>query len=211
MSFIDKFTISHLDALKEAGNIGAGHAATSLSHLLDRKINMHVPSVKLASFDEMMDIAGDSDRKVVAVFSRIHGEAPGNMFFVLPPEQASRYIKIMTGNNDFQLDKPPLDEIGLSALHELGNILSGSYISSLADFTNLDLYITVPALTIDMFGAVMSHGLLEISQVSDYGIVIETTVAEASATGQITGHFFLLPDPESYHRIFLALGVESDE
>lgn len=37
MSYINKFSSIHLDILKEVGNIGAGHAATALSKLLDKK------------------------------------------------------------------------------------------------------------------------------------------------------------------------------
>ncbi|WP_142410340.1 chemotaxis protein CheC, partial [Heyndrickxia sporothermodurans] len=36
----DQFTNIHLDILKEIGNIGAGHAATAFSTLLNKKIDM---------------------------------------------------------------------------------------------------------------------------------------------------------------------------
>ena len=74
----------HLDVLKEVGNIGAAHAATSLSQLLDRKIDMHVPNVKLVSFDEMFDLAGGAETIVAGIFLRIEGDLSGSMFFVLP-------------------------------------------------------------------------------------------------------------------------------
>ncbi|WP_313798658.1 chemotaxis protein CheC [Cytobacillus sp.] len=213
MSFIEKISSIHLDILKEIGNIGAGHAATALSTLLNKKIDMKVPSVQIVSFDEMMNMAGGAENVVAGVFLRIEGEAPGSMFFVLPIEQATSFIREMIGDESFSLKTPPYSEIGLSALQELGNILSGSYLSSLSDFTNLSLYPSVPALSIDMVGAIISYGLIELSHVSDYAIVIDTALNEdeEADTEYVKGHFFLLPDPDSFQTIFKSLGVPHND
>ena len=213
MEFIEKISSIHLDILKEIGNIGAGHAATALSKLLNKKIDMKVPNVQIVSFDEMMEMAGGAENVVAGVFLRIEGEAPGSMFFVLPLEQATSFIKEMIGDDTFSLDSPPYNEIGLSALQELGNILSGSYLSALSDFTNLSLYPSVPALSIDMFGAIISYGLIELSHVSDYAIVIDTALNEDEDRNKeyVKGHFFLLPDPNSFQTIFKSLGVPHND
>lgn len=209
MGYEKKITSMHLDILKEIGNIGAGHAATALSTLLDKKIDMKVPNVQVVSFDQMMDMAGGPDNVVVSVFLRIEGEAPGSMFFLLPLEQASMYIRSMIQDHSFSFNAPPYSELGLSAMQELGNILSGSYLSSLSDFTNLKLLPSVPALSVDMAGAIIGFGLLEISQVSDYAIVIDTALKEEEGeeSESVKGHFFLLPDPDSFEIIFQSLGV----
>jgi chemotaxis protein CheC len=212
MTFLKSISDIHLDILKEVGNIGAGHAATALSTLLNKKIDMKVPSVRVVSFDEVMDLAGGPDNVVASVFLRIEGDAPGSMFFILPLPQAEKYIGQLTKNQSFSFSEEHDNELALSALQELGNILSGSYLSSLSDFTKLSLYPSVPALSIDMVGAVISFGLLELSQVSDYAIVIDTALdeEEAQMPDSVNGHFFLLPDPDSFHIIFSALGVRID-
>lgn len=213
MNFLEKNISSmQLDILKEIGNIGAGHAATALSTLLNKKIDMSVPDVKIVSFDEMIDMAGGPENVVAGVFLRIEGDAPGSMFFVLPLTQAEIFIRELPGNIPFCADELPYDELALSALQELGNILSGSYLSSLSDFTKLSLFPSVPMLSIDMVGAIIGTGLLEISQVSDYAIVIDTALNdELQNTDAVSGHFFLLPDPESFQIIFKALGVPDYE
>lgn len=212
MEFIEKFSQMHLDILKEVGNIGAGNAATALSKLLNKKIEMNVPNVQIVSFNEMMEMSGGAENIVASVFLRIEGDAPASMFFILSLEDASNFIRRMIGNEDFSFEKPPYDEMALSALQELGNILSGSYLSSLSDFTNLDLHPSVPALSIDMVGAILSFGLIELSQVSDYAIVIDTAFYEESSDADyVKGHFFLLPDPDSFEIIFKSLGVMNNE
>lgn len=211
MGFIEKINSLHLDVLKEIGNIGAAHAATALSSLLNQKIDMRVPNVRIVSFDEMMELAGGPDNVVATVFLRIEGDVSGSMFFILSLPAATYFIQQMIGVNDFSFDSSSHSELTLSCLQELGNILSGSYLSSLSDFTRLHLYPSVPSLTIDMVGAVISFGLLELSQVSDYAIVIDTVLEKDDhAFEMVNGHFFLLPDPDSFEVIFNSLGVATD-
>ncbi|WP_088105111.1 chemotaxis protein CheC [Halalkalibacter urbisdiaboli] len=212
MDFLHRLKPYHLDVLKEIGNIGAGNAATALSTLLNRTIDMSVPDVRLVSFQELPNQVGGADTEVAAIFLRIDGEAPGSMFYISSLHETEQLIRQLTHNESFQLDTPPFDELGMSALQEVGNILAGSYLSSFSDFTKLNLQPTVPGLSIDMAGAILSYGLLPLSQVGDYAIVIDTHINEIgdSAT-QTSGHFFLLPDPDSFDIIFSALGVEMDE
>ena len=212
MTFLKSISDVHLDILKEVGNIGAGHAATALSTLLNTKIDMRVPRVRVVSFDEVMELAGGADNVVASVFLRIEGDAPGSMFFILPLPQAEKYIGQLIKKQSFTFAEEQENELALSALQELGNILSGSYLSSLSDFTQLSLYPSVPALSIDMVGAVISFGLLELSQVSDYAIVIDTALDEEDTQmpDSVNGHFFLLPDPDSFDSFFAAVGVEGD-
>jgi len=209
MTFHQRITSMHLDVLKEIGNIGAAHAATSLSSLLGKKIDMRVPKVEMVSFDDMMELAGGPENVVTGIYLRIEGDLTGSMFFVLPIEQSNRFIRNLIHDDSFDFQSPFISELGISAMQELGNILSGSYLSALSDFTGLKIYPTVPALSVDMVGAIISFGLVELSHISDYVIVIDTAILEDDLpdTESVRGHFFLLPDPESFDSIFKSLGV----
>lgn len=213
MGIENNITMMQMDVLKEIGNIGAGNASTALSTLVGKKIDMNVPTVRIITFDEMLELAGGHDTTVVAVFLRIEGDATGSMFFILPLDQASKYIQKMTGESSISFASPPYSELGLSAMQELGNILAGSYLSSLADFTGLDLLPSVPSISIDMAGAIISYGLIELSHSEDYAIVIDTALDEVNAGDNefVKGHFFLLPDPQSFSVIFNTLGVGRNE
>lgn len=201
----------HLDILKEIGNIGAGHAATALSSMLGHSIDMKVPYVNIVSFDEVTDRIGGEEAIIAAIFFRIEGDAPGSMFFILTIEQASKLLSEITGK-PVHFNEPPYDELAMSALQEIGNILTGSYLSSLADFTSLHLHPTVPAVGVDMAGALMNYGLIQISQESDFAVVIDTIFLEGnSVSSMIKGQVLLLPDPDSFYTIFSALGAPLDE
>ncbi|WP_301108663.1 chemotaxis protein CheC [Sporosarcina sp.] len=209
MNSENEITEMHLDVLKEIGNIGAAHAATSLSQLLGHKIDMRVPNVELVSFDEMFELAGGTEKIVAGIFLRIEGDLTGSMFFVLTIESATDFIRKLMNEPEFTFTGVEDLGLGASALQELGNILSGSYLSALSDFTSLKIYPTVPSLSVDMVGAIVSFGLIEVSQYSDEVIVIETEILQEGEQGvsSLAGHFFLLPDPPSYRTVFSSLGV----
>ncbi|GAE36050.1 chemotaxis protein CheC [Halalkalibacter akibai] len=209
MEFFHKLKPHHLDVLKEIGNIGAGHAATALSQILNQTIDMSVPAVRIVSFQDLPEQIGGADTEVAAIFLRIEGEAPGSIFYISQIKEAEKLIQRLTKDSHFQLEDPPFNELGISAFLEVGNILAGSYLSSLADFTNLLLQPSVPGFTVDMVGAILNYGLIPLSEVSDYAIVIDTEMMELGPeAGKIRGHFFLLPDPQSFNEIFTALGVK---
>lgn len=192
-----------LDVLKEVGNIGAGHAATALSKMLDRPVDMKIPLVNILPFEEITESIGGAEEVVIAIFLRVAGEAPGNMFFILSQQSAKKLLNQMAGIES--PDDVSFSDMEVSALQEIGNILVGSYLSSLADFTRLHLSPTVPSLAIDMAGAILSFGLLQFGQMGDHALLIDTQFLEGDH--QVEGHFFFIPDPESFEKIFVSLGV----
>ncbi len=192
-----------LDILREVGNIGAGHAATALSTLIQKTIDMEVPKVNIVSFADIGELLGGEEQIMVSVFLRVEGDAPGNLLFMLTLDSAKELVEQIVYSEESNSDE--FNDMEYSALKEIGNILAGSYLSSLADFTNLTLLPTVPAVTIDMVGAILGFGLIQVSQVSDVAIVIDTTFLEGDR--KVEGHFFLIPDPDSFDILFNALGV----
>jgi chemotaxis protein CheC len=205
VSELKPFADFHMDVLKEVGNIGAGHAATALSRLLDKPVDMLVPTVRMVPFEEISDSVGGSEQVVIAIFLRVEGETPGNIFFILSQESAKKMLRNLVGIEVENEDS--YSEMELSALNEIGNILAGSYLTSLADFTNLYMVPTVPSLAIDMAGAILSYGLLHYGEMGDHALFIDTKFLDG--LDEIEGHFFLIPDPESFQKIFSALGVSS--
>lgn len=192
-----------MDVLKEVGNIGAGHAATALSRLLDKPVDMLVPKVRMVRFEDISESVGGPESVVVAIFLRVEGETPGNMFFILSQKSAKMLLQNLVGIEVEDEDR--YSDMELSALNEIGNILAGSYLTSLADFTRLHMVPTVPGLAIDMAGAILSYGLLQYGQMGDHALLIDTTFLDGHDA--VEGHFFLIPDPESFDKIFAALGV----
>ncbi|MBR0061676.1 MAG: chemotaxis protein CheC [Selenomonadaceae bacterium] len=203
---IDEFNLTpaQLDAMREIGNIGAGNTATALSQIVNKKIDMNVPQVSIVPIEDVPDLVGGPDALIVAIFLRVYGKAPGNILFLMPKENAFYLVDDLMGRPHGTTQS--LDEMDVSALKEVGNILAGSYLNAFFHFTSLSMLPSIPSLAIDMAGAVLNIVLVQLGQMGDHAMVIETKfLAEDDS---INGHFFLVPDPGSLATIVKAVGVE---
>jgi len=203
---IDEFDLTpiQMDALREIGNVGAGNSATALSQIINKRIDMNVPKVALVPIESVPDLVGGPDTIVVGVFLRVYGKAPGNILFIMPQKSAFYLVDTLMGREHGTTKK--LDFMDESALMEIGNILSGAYLNAFFNFTNISMLPSIPALAMDMAGAILNIVLVQLGQMGDQAMVIETEfLAEDDG---INGHFFLVPDPGSLGTLIKAVGVE---
>jgi len=201
MSF-NSFNLMQLDALKEVGNIGSGNAATALSQLLNRKIDMNVPSINIISFQDIFSSIGGEDL-VVGIIVRVLGDTPGSMLYVLDMGTALSIIESLTGEIGGEIS-----EMGDSVLREIGNIISGSYLNAIAMLTNLLIIPSVPAVATDMLGAILSTTFIESGQYDDFVLDIESVFKQGENSEIIGGHFYFIPMPGSLEIILNKLGLE---
>lgn len=191
------------DALKEIGNIGAGNAATAFSQFLDSKIDMNVPSVEVVPVTDIPEVTGNIEQKIIAVLLQVKGEAPAEILFLLTEESVERLLNVIL---DKKIDLQALEEIEISAIEEIGNILAGSYLSSLNQVTNLNLIQSEPAFAYDMAGAILSSAMISPETMSDHTLLIETHFL--SGKYKLEGYFFLIPEPGSLKKILKMLGFD---
>jgi len=199
----DELNNLQLDVLKEIGNIGAGNAVTSLAKMIDKRVDMAVPKANILGFDKVSQILGGEEILVVGILLSVSGDITGSIMFILDINAARQLVNILFGNKDTtSLD---FDELELSALKEIGNILTASYLSALAGLTNLRIMPSVPELAIDMAGAILSVPAIEFGKVGDSVLYIETEFSEGIT--KVFGDFLLIPDVDSYEVLLKALGV----
>lgn len=194
-----------LDALREIGNVGAGNAATALAQMINSKIDMNVPKVSILPFDEVAEQVGGADRHVMGIYLHVEGSAPASILFMLPVEQASRLVQMLMGGNVNEVKTDEFSDMEISAMMELGNIISATYLNALAMFTQLRFIPSVPALGIDMAGALLDAILAIFGEIADHVLVLETAFKKEDH--DIVGSFFLLPEPGSLDTILTSLGV----
>lgn len=199
---INNLNSTLLDVLKELGNIGSGNAATALAMMIDKKVDMKVPQVKILGFEEVGEVLGDSETPVVGIYFEMLDEIEGNIMFVLNIDSAINLSNMLFGRSN---SKTELDEMDMSALSEVGNILSASYINSLSLLTGLNLKISIPSICVDMAAAVLSVPAVQFGHIGDHVIFIETQFQEGN--NLITGDLFLIPKIDSFEKILSSLGV----
>lgn len=195
-----KFTEFQIDALKEIGNIGAGNAATALSQMVGKRVDMSVTKVLILPADAIAGFLGGIEKNVAAVHMPVYGEMLGTALIFFPLERLSELSGMLIGKNEE--DPANLSELGQSAIKELGSILTGAYLSALFRFVHIQLIHGVPGLVIDMAQAILDTVLVELEQREEVAIVIETEFLEDDK--QLTGSFFLLPEADSLKNFFNA-------
>lgn len=199
---IDELNSLQIDVLKEIGNIGAGNAATALSKMIEKRIDMEVPKVNILEFKNVAELVGGPETEVVGIYLKVNGDIAGSIMVLLDKKSAKMLTNLLMCRNE---DSEELDEMDISALQEIGNILSGSYLSSLSTLTNLKLVQSVPSLAMDMAGAILSVPVILYGQVGDKVMFIETIFNEG--TNHVKSNFFLIPDVESFEILLKSLGV----
>ncbi len=199
---IDDLNSTQIDVLKEIGNIGAGNAATALSKMIAKKIDMDVPKVNILEFKNVPDLVGGPEIAVAGIYFKVTGDITGSIMFLLDTISAKQLTNLLMDRSESQ---DSLDDMEISALQEVGNILAGSYLSSLSVLTGLTLVVSVPSLAIDMAGAILSVPVILFGQVGDKVMLIETDFFEGSK--HVKGNFFLIPDEDSFEILLKSLGV----
>ncbi len=200
---LDRMDDMHYDVLREIGNIGAGNATTALSQLINKRIDMKVPKVELLSFNELSEIVGGAENLVVGILLTLEGEINGMMMFMLETKSAHNLVNLLMGKSIENFDD--FDEMDRSALQEIGNIISGAYLYSLSSLTNLMIKQSVPYMSIDMAGAILSVPAIEFGKVGDKALLIQSQFGEEAIN--VDGYFILIPTIESYDVILSSLGM----
>lgn len=196
----------YLDVLKEVGNIGAGNALTALSQIINKKVDMEVPVIEVIETEKIVNTVETAEMLIVGVYVKFWGDISGNIMLVLDKHSSDHLIKILLGEVS---DDNFYSEMEMSAIQEIGNILSSSYINSISQLSNLNIQMSVPSVSIDMAGSILSVPAIEYSEVSDKIILIENKILEGD--NEIVGNLYFMPDIDSFKLLFNNLGVPIDE
>ncbi|HJR35715.1 MAG TPA: chemotaxis protein CheC [Gemmatimonadales bacterium] len=203
---VDKGTLSNLerDALREVANIGAGHAATALSQMTGRRIMISVPEVSVRRLEEVALLVGPPDTVIAGVLMHVMGDLTGRTLVVLGQDSAHALCELLLRKPS---RGPTFDAMQQSTIKETGNILCSAYMNALSDFLGMMLVPSVPALVVDLAGAVLTTAYLNFGHDRDAVFCVETTFRIEGSEQALTGQFLLMPDPPSLKVIFDSISV----
>ena len=201
-----ELTDMQIDALREIANIGAGHAADSLSRMIKRKVMLKVPSVNIVKLEEAPKvICCEKEEMVDGVYFKLTGELIGRSLIVFSNKSANLLFDSISVNEIGPTKIIP-EEIKKSALMELGNIIAGSYITTLVTMTRLETLQSIPYFSSGPIGAIFNSVLAEVGLTSEIALVLEIELLVASEKYRVW--FYVLPDMTSSTKILDALGVK---
>ncbi len=197
-------TSAQIDALREIMTIGAGNAATALSSLLKRRVDIAVPSVHLRNISDFTEIFGGAESAISAVYMRLSEGISGAMMMTFDYKTVISLADILSGRAPGSSSS--CDEVGISSIKETMSIISGSYLIAISKIVNFQVMQSVPEYASDMAGALSDVILVELCRDVDNILVVDT---EFSIKGEkLQTYFLFMPDAESFKNIMVALGVE---
>ena len=189
-----------LDGLKEIVNVGGGNAATSISQMINSRVDMDVPEVEVMAYDELYQKIIADDVEMHAVLSKIVGDIDGALLFVIADESGQKIAKMMLGSDD-----NPSNEIIASAVTELTNILFNSFLRAIGDMLQIQIIASLPISRYDFFGAIISSAYMAFDHYDEQILVIHNEFTYNNEN--LDASLFLIPGEGVLDKIFKALGI----
>ncbi len=143
-----------LDSLRELINIGVGRAARVLSEMVNARIVLQVPFIKLLTAANLRNEVGHlGEGHLSAVRLGFRGPFSGTAALVFPPDSASKLVAILTGE---EMGTPDLDSVRVGTLSEVGNIVINGVMGSIANVLKLQMNYTLPTYSEDSIENLMT-------------------------------------------------------
>lgn len=197
---IDKYLPLQIDAMKELVNIGGGHAATSISSLINTKVDMIVPLIEIMEYEELYTRIMSEDKIVYSVTTQILGNGGGVFLFALPEESANQISQMMLLNS---MEKT--QELIESSIKELVNIIVNSFLNAISELLNIRLMSSIPNLTIDMFGSIISSLYMVYDQYDEEVLIIKNEFFYSG--NQMDAYLYFIPETGVLEKLFKAIGL----
>ncbi|MGO2084122.1 chemotaxis protein CheC [Vagococcus sp.] len=189
-----------IDVLKELINIGGGNAATSISKIINHPVNMRVPLIEVMAYQELYEKIMSEDEQVYAIINQVYGDAEGIFLFSLTEDAAGSMTQMMI-SKDIGIN----EELKESAIKELVNIIVNSFLMALSKELNCNLVSSVPQLTIDMFGSVISSLYMELGQFDEQLLIIKNEFLYLG--DKIDASLYFIPYEGTLEKLFKSIGL----
>jgi len=168
------------DFLTEMMNVGAGNAATALTQVLQCRVDIAIPRVLVITDAQELSILTSPSLPVVCARMGMVGDVSGGLFLIVPEEQKEDLIRLAEqavwgAGQSWRagLTSQESDDLKLSVIAEIANIVAGVYLTAVHDFCRLNIYHTVPMVATDMVQALLDESLVSLSRQVQHIIVIE--------------------------------------
>jgi len=191
-----KLSTIQSDAIQELGNIGAAHAATTLSQMLGSTIEMSVPAVTVVDLSHLAEYMGEESAAMVAF--ELQGDIPhgGYILFYITRESAIRMTNTMLGLTE---TNRPLSEMDESALLEVGNIMVSAFLDATAELLGFVMLPSPPALTIDMAHAAMQSLIAQMQEETNEVLLFSTELT--CEEYKVDSDIIMMPERSTLNKI----------
>ncbi len=192
-----------LDIIREIASIGTGYAATSLANMLGREVRMTIPEINLLGYTESIDKMGDPEEGVAAVLTQMSGDIEGIMLFLLRLDFINEVLSKMLGQTVECYEE--LSEMEISVLTEVGNIIISSYANAISQLAGIRIKLSVPGVSVNMLGGILSVPMVEFGYVTDKLLLIDGQLLVDQK--RLNSMILMMPEIESLNVLMQKLGA----
>lgn len=189
------------DMLKEIGNIGTGNAITALSAMVGKTFSVELPEIRIVNYQDTPELLGGPETLGTGIMLEISDDLSGIFMFLLNESFTQTILNALLG--EAERDLVCLDEMSSSAICEIGNVMCGAYINALAQLMGIKVHVSVPDISCDMIGAILSVPMIHFANLSDELMLIENKFTIEG--NDFTSHVLFLPEIETLDKIFQVL------
>lgn len=193
------------DALQEVINIGASHAATALSKMVNKDIKIGIPNISIIPIEETIECV-QYEEIIAGVFLKTKGDLPVYVLMLTNFDSALTLSNLLLGSEpDFY--KGDLDDMERSAIKEVGNIIMSSFFDSITEFIGESMIPGPPSLAYDMPSVVFEYIMIQLGEVAQKIIVFDVKINEEKQ-GLFDVDMFLMPEPNTVKSILQKIGMD---
>lgn len=193
-----EYSSDQLDIIKEVSNMALGNSATSLSELLNARISMSVPSINIESIGAF--ISSINETEVIGKILILKGQIEGSILILFDIDTAKKIVSNIGEGKLLSQDK--LDDIKVSFIEEVCNIVGSTYIRNIADYLNVKIEIENSSLLYDEITAILSYTLMEEEQFYSEVINIQTDFKYEFNSELMNLYFYFVPRKGNIDKIF---------
>jgi len=159
-----------MNKLEEINKQAALNTSEALSKLIGRPVDVEIFRAEIKKVEELSPIIGPEEI-VAGVYLPITGAIRGASLLIFPRETAFAFSDLLVKREPGTTRK--LTELDKSALKEVGNILSGNYLTVLSNILQVKIIEHAPSFSFDIFGAIVSQIIAKFAQEAEKALVIE--------------------------------------
>jgi len=185
-----------IDMLKEVGHICTGNATVALSQVLNQRVELKIPGLKLVDSDKVLEELKGPQEVLVGISIHLLGNLNGNIVLMFPEKCAYSLIDAIS---QYRSELGNATEYGVSSLKEIGNIVISAYLATLSTFTRQVILHSTPNLICGTLETVFNVAFNKMAREVKKVILIETFFAIKEQA--IDGSFFLIFEPEAVKQL----------
>ena len=199
----DEMGETERDIIREIASIGTGYAATSLAGMLGKEVRMTIPEINILGFNETIDRMGNPEEGIAAVLAHMSGTIQGMMIFILRLDFVNEVLRQTLGRQISDLAE--LDQMDLSALTEVGNIIISSYANAISSLSGISIDLSVPSTAVNMLGGILSVPMAEFGYHTNKLLLIDGQLVVDNK--KLHSTILMMPDLESLNVLLKELGA----